>query len=108
MKYNIYIAENIWTKAADGNYHQNTLSLKQVAQNVEGFSTGCWPIIENLKKRMVEQGAWEGVLSRSETWCIDHLTRYATKADTQHDDMFPSLIGIDIITTPFTLTLKSE
>ena len=105
--YNIYIAEKVYTKKEDGNCYPNYLSLKKVAEGLTKFSTECWPIIDELKKEMVAAGAWEGCLSRSEDWCVDTLTRYATDADTERDAMFPNLIGIEIITTTAELALRA-
>lgn len=104
--YNIYLAEKIYTRKEDGNCYANYLSLKKVAEGLEKFSTECWPIIDELKKELVGEGAWEGCLSRSEDWCVDTLTRNATEADTERDAMFPEFISIEIITTPHELKLR--
>lgn len=106
--YTIYYAEKVYTRRKDGNCYANYLSLKKVAEGLEKFSTQCWPIIEKMKRELVSKGAFEGPLSRSVNWCIDCLTRPATDADTVRDDMFPDFIGIEIITTIHTLTLKIE
>lgn len=106
--WNIYIAESVYTKKEDGKCYKNYLSLKTIAEGLNDFRTECWPIIDEMKNELISNGAWEGCLSRSEDWCEDHLTRYATDSDTERDSMFPDFIGIDIITTPFTLSLKSE
>ena len=107
MTYNIYIAEKIYTRKDDGNCYENCLSLRKVADGLHDFTAECWPVIAELKKNLVAAGAFEGCLSRSEEWSIDHLTRNATESDTERDAMTPDLIGIDIITTPYELTLKA-
>lgn len=104
--WNIYKAERIWKRAANGNYYQHVISLEMVASGLKSFSRNCWPIVEKLKKELVINGATEGPLSRGSDYCIDHLNRPATDADKERDDMIPGVIGIDIISTPSVLSLK--
>ena len=103
--WNIYIAESVYTKKEDGNAYQNVLSLIKIDGTYKSFSAEVYPKIEAIKKDMIANGAWEGCLSRSEDYCVDHLTRYATEKDTVRDCMFPDFIGIDIISTPYKLKL---
>lgn len=104
--FNIYIAESVYQKAADGYHHKNTTSLVKVAEGLKDFTLDCCPVIKALKAEMVAKGATETSLSRSENWCEDHLIRPATDKDTERDTMFPDLIEVDIITTTYTLGLK--
>lgn len=106
--WNIYKIEYVYTKAEDGNLHQNVLSLELISEGLKNFSTACWPIVEKTKKALVEGGARESCLSRSSDWCVDHLNRDANENDKVRDDMLPSIIGIEIISTPFVLTLKAR
>lgn len=104
--WNIYKIEQVYTKREDGRFYPNALSLEKIAGGLRDFTDDCWPIIEKTKEDLIAAGAWEGPLSRSETWCVDDLSRYTTDQDKVRDDMFPSIIGIQIITTPFELALK--
>lgn len=107
--WNIYIAESVYTKAEDGYGHKNTRKLEKVAEGLKDFRTECWPVIDELKSEILSRpGTWEGPLSRSESYCVDTLFRPATDEDMVRDYMFPNTVIIDIITTPYTLTLKAE
>ena len=102
----IYKSEYVYTRKAGGNCYKNSRTLEQIAEVAGTFSSDCWPIIEKTKKELCAAGAWESHCSRGNMWCVDLLNRKATEADEVLDDMFPSIIGIEIITTPYTLTLK--
>ena len=105
--WNIYYAESVYTKEADGFLHKNTFKLHTLATGLKDFRTECWPIIEAKKQEILsKEGTWEGPLSRSENYCVDALFRPATDEDTIRDYQFPGAIMIDIITTPYTLTLE--
>lgn len=106
--WNIYKIEFVYTRAEDGNLYQNVLSMQKISEGLADFRTACWPIIEKTKKALVEGGAREGVLSRGSDWCVDHLNRDANEGDLVRDAMIPSIIGIDIISTPYTLSLKAR
>ena len=67
--WNIYKAERIWKRAANGNYYQHVISLEVVASGLKSFSRNCWPIVEKLKKELVINGATEGALSRGSSLC---------------------------------------
>ena len=105
--WNIYATEHIYTKAADGNLYKNVLKLDKIAEGLKDFRTECWPIIDEIKKEFLQgKGCTEGPVSRSEDWCNDIMFRPATENDKVRDDMFPNTIIVEIIATPYTLSLK--
>jgi len=106
--WNIYKVEQVYVRQEDGRFYPNALSLEKIAEGLQDFHDDCAPIITQTKKVLVEAGAWECCLSRSETWCVDSLNRRATENDKVRDDMFPDFIEIQIITTPFELALKEK
>lgn len=104
--WNIYKVEQVYVRQEDGRFYQNALSLDKIAEGLRDFGDDCLPIIKKTKKDLIAAGAWEGPLSRSENYCIDWLTRYATEEDKVRDDMFPEFVNIKIIATTFELVLK--
>lgn len=106
--WNIYIAEHVYTKGEDGNGYKNVRSLTKIDGIFHDFTKDVYPKIEEIKAEMVKKGAWLGCLSRGEDWCVDCLSRYATEQDTERDFMFPNIIGIEIISTPYTLKLVAS
>ena len=107
--WNIYYAESVYTRCEDGMGRKNTRKLEKIASGLNDFRKDCWPVIDAKKQEILSKpGTWEGPLSRSESYCVDTLFRPATEEDTVRDYMFPEFVMIDIITTPYELTLKGE
>ena len=104
--WNIYKAEQVYIRQKDGRFSPVALSLDKIAEGLRDFGDDCSPIIKKTKEDLIAAGAWEGPLSRSENYCIDWLTRYATEEDKVRDDMFPEFVNIKIIATTFELVLK--
>lgn len=106
--YNIYIAEYIYTSEPNGCAYKNYTSLEKVPGRYPNFTEDAWPKIAAIKKNLVNAGATQSCLSRSKDWCVDLLARPATAMDTERDYMFPELIHIEIITTPYELKLTEQ
>lgn len=104
--WNIYKAEQVYIRQKDGRLSPVALSLDKIAEGLRDFGDDCSPIIKKTKEDLIAAGAWEGPLSRSENYCIDWLTRYATEEDKVRDDMFTEFVNIKIIATTFELVLK--
>ena len=104
--WNIYKVEQVYVRQKDGRFFPDALSLDKIAEGLRDFGEDCWPIIKKTKEDLIAAGAWEGPLSRSENYCVDWLTRYATEEDKVRDDMFPEFVNIKIIATTFELVLK--
>ena len=103
----IYKSEYVYTRKADGKCYKNSLTLDKIAEVVGTFSEACWPIIKRTKDALCAAGATESHCSRGNVWCVDLLNRKATEADKVRDAMFPDIIGIEIITTPYELGLHN-